>query len=66
MVIAAEQLRAGDIVEYGGVRHLVAEIRRPVGAAWPMAVDHDGWAIALGSQSLLVERQPADTPLLAA
>ena len=66
MVIAAEQLRAGDIVEYGGVRHLVAEIRRPVGAAWPMAVDYDGWAIALGAQSLLVERQPADTPLLAA
>ena len=64
MVIAAEQLRAGDIVEYGGTRHLVAEIRRPCGAAWPMAVDHDGWAIALGSQLLRIERQP--TPALLA
>ena len=59
MVIAAEQLRAGDIVEYGGARHLVAEIRRPCGAAWPIAIDHDGWAIALGSQLLRVERKPA-------
>jgi hypothetical protein len=58
MVIAALQLQAGDIVEYAGVRHLVAEIRRPCGAAWPMAVDHEGWAIALGAQPLLVERRP--------
>jgi len=59
MVIASEQLRAGDIVEYGGARHLVAEIRRPCGAAWPTAVDGAGWAIALGAQLLVVERQPA-------
>ena len=65
MVIAAEQLRAGDIVEYGGARHLVAEIRRPCGAAWPMAVDHDGWAIALGSQLLRVERRSAPARLAA-
>ena len=36
MVIAAEQLQAGDIVDYGGARHVVVEIRRPSGAAWPM------------------------------
>ena len=65
MVIAAEQLRAGDIVEYGGARHLVTEIRRPCGAAWPMAVDHDGWAIALGSQLLRVERRSARARLAA-
>ena len=65
MVIAAEELRAGDIVEYGGVRHLVAEIRRPCGAAWPVAVDDDGWAIALGGQQLRVERQPANALLAA-
>ena len=65
MVIEAEQLQAGDIVEYGGARHLVTEIRRPCGAAWPMAVDRDGWAIALGSQPLIIERQPI-VPLLAA
>jgi hypothetical protein len=60
MVIAAGQLRAGEIVEYARVRHLVAEIRRPCGAAWPMAVDPDGGGIALGTQPLVVERQPAD------
>jgi hypothetical protein len=65
MAIAAEQLRAGDVVQYGGIRHLVAEIRRPCGAAWPMAVDRDGWAIALGSQLLRVERRPAPAPLAA-
>ncbi len=42
----SEQLHAGDIVEYGGARHVVAEIRRPCGAAWPIAVDRDGWANA--------------------
>jgi hypothetical protein len=57
MVIAAEQLRAGDIVEYGGAPHLIAEIRRPCRAARPMAVDRHAWAIALGSQLLRVERR---------
>lgn len=65
MVIAAQQLREGDIVEYGGARHLVTEIRRPCGAAWPLAVDRDGWGIALGSQQLHVERQPTAPPLAA-
>ncbi len=65
MVIAATELRAGDIVEYGGGRHLVTEIRRPSGAAWSIAVDPDGWAIALGAQPLLVERRPAAAALAA-
>jgi hypothetical protein len=65
MVIAAEQLKAGDIVEYGGARHLVAEIRRPCGAAWSVAVDHDGWAIALGSQPLHIERRSVPALLAA-
>ena len=65
MIITADQVRAGDIVEYGGVRHLVTEVRRPVGAAWPVACDGAGWAIALGSQPLVVQR-PALAPLLAA
>jgi hypothetical protein len=65
MVIAAEQLRAGDIVEYGGTRQLVAEIRRPCRAAWPVAVDRDDWAIALGSQLLRVERQSGPALLAA-
>ena len=65
MVIAAEQLREGDIVEYGGAHHLVTEIRRPCGAAWPLAVDRDGWAIALGSQLLRVERHSVPVLLAA-
>ena len=65
MVIAAEHLRAGDIVEYGGARHLAAEIRRPCGAAWLVAVDRDSWAIALGSELLRVERQSGPALLAA-
>jgi hypothetical protein len=65
MVINAEKLQAGDIVEYGGARHLVAEIRRPCGAAWPVAVDGTGWAIALGAQLLVVERHPLPLALAA-
>lgn len=56
IIVEAEQIRIGDIVEYGGVRHVVTEVRRPTGAAWPMACDGAGWAIALGSQPLAVER----------
>jgi hypothetical protein len=56
MIIDADQVRAGDIVEYGGERHLVTEIRRPSGAAWPLACDGAGWAIALGAQPLDVQR----------
>ena len=56
MVIRADHIRAGDIVEYGGERHLVTEIRRAAGAAWPVACDGAGWAIALGSQRLVVRR----------
>ena len=66
MIITADQVRAGDIVEYGGVRHLVTEVRRPGGAAWPLACDGAGWAIALGSQSIAVDRTVATQPALAA
>jgi len=58
MIIEADQVRAGDIVEYHGERHLVTEVRRPCGAAWPMACDGAGWAIALGAQPLVVSRPP--------
>ncbi|HEU4840166.1 MAG TPA: hypothetical protein VFT09_01960 [Ilumatobacteraceae bacterium] len=66
MIITADQVRAGDIVEYGGVRHLVTEVRRPGGAAWPVACDGAGWAIALGSQSIDVDRNADIHPPLAA
>jgi hypothetical protein len=54
MVIKAEQIREGDIVEYGGVRHVITEIRRPGGGAWSVACDGAGWAIALGAQLIEV------------
>ena len=56
MVITADQVRAGDIVDYGGVRHLVTEVGRPTGGAWAVAFDGAGWAIALGEQTLEVDR----------
>jgi hypothetical protein len=65
MIIEADKVRAGDIVEYGGERHLVTEIRRPSGASWSLACDGAGWAIALGHQPLVVQRQRA-APLRAA
>ena len=66
MIIKAEQVRAGDIVEYGGERHLVTEVHRPGGGAWAVACDGAGWAIALGAQPLEVRRSPAAEALLAA
>jgi hypothetical protein len=54
VIIQADQIRPGDIVEYHGVRHLVSEVRRARGAAWPVACDGTGWAIALGTQPLIV------------
>ena len=52
MIIQADQVREGDIVEYGGERHVITEVRRPGGGAWSVACDGAGWAIALGSQCL--------------
>jgi hypothetical protein len=66
MVIQAEHVRAGDIVEYGGELHVVTEVRRPGGAAWSFACDGTGWAIALGRQALEVRRsEVADLQLVA-
>jgi hypothetical protein len=65
MVIKAEQVRAGDIVEYGGERHLVTEVLRPDGGAWAVACDGAGWAIALGGQTVEVRRDHTLTALAA-
>jgi hypothetical protein len=66
VIIQANQIRPGDIVEYHGVRHLVSEVRRQHGAAWPVACDAAGWAIALGTQPLLVRSAKRDELLAAA
>ncbi len=59
MIIKAEQVRAGDIVSYGGQLHLVTEVRRPSGSSWPVACDGSGWAMALGGQPIDVQRSDA-------
>jgi hypothetical protein len=54
--ISANQLRAGDVVSYGGQWHRITDVMRRVGGAWPIAVDGTGWAIALGDRPLSVRR----------
>jgi hypothetical protein len=45
--IHADELRPGDVVEYGGELHSVRRVDRRPGWAWPIATDGNGWAIAL-------------------
>jgi hypothetical protein len=54
--ITANQLRAGDMVDYGGRWHQITDVVRRVGASWPIAVDGTGWAIALGDSPVSVRR----------
>jgi len=46
-MIHADEIRPGDVVEYGGERHAVRLVDRRPGWAWPIASDGEGWAIAL-------------------
>ena len=55
--IHADELRPGDIVEYQGQRHVICRIDRSDGAAWPVASDGSGWAIALGRGPIRVQRR---------
>ena len=54
--ITANQLRAGDVVDYGGRWHRVSDVVRRAGGSWPIAVDGTGWAIALGNRPVTVKR----------
>ena len=54
--IHADEIRPGDIVEYHGQNHFICRVDRGDGAAWPVASDGTGWAIALGRELGLVER----------
>jgi transposase len=65
IIIQADQVRPGDIVEYHGERHLVCDVQRRHGAAWAIACDGSGWAIALGRQPLRVRRAVATLPAAA-
>lgn len=59
ITIQANQVRPGDIVEWRGVPHVIRNVRRERGAAWPIATDDSGWAIALGAQPVHVLRAAA-------
>jgi hypothetical protein len=52
--IHADELHAGDVVEYHGTRHRVAHVDRCAGWSWSVAFDDRGWAMALGHQPVLV------------
>ena len=52
----ADELRPGDLLDYGGRPHRITDIVRRAGWAWPIALDGTGWAIALDRQPLIVWR----------
>jgi hypothetical protein len=54
--IHADELKPGDVVEYGGEFHAVRRVDRRPGWAWPIATDDHGWAIALSHQFVDVVR----------
>jgi hypothetical protein len=54
--IHADELQPGDLVVYGGLRHLITDVEHRPGWAWPIAADGTGWAIALGNQLVDVVR----------
>ncbi len=54
--IHADELRAGDVVEYHGAPHRVSHVERGAGWAWPVAFDDEGWAIALGHGLVVIDR----------
>ena len=54
--IHADELRCGDLLEYGGQPHRIADVRRGAGSAWPIATDGAGWAIALDHRPVRVWR----------
>jgi hypothetical protein len=56
ITIYADDLQAGDVVDYHGQRHQVSHVVRREGWAWPVASDDAGWAMALGHRLVDVYR----------
>jgi hypothetical protein len=54
--IHTDELRPGDVVDYHGTTHCVTHVDRRAGWSWSVAADDDGWAIALGSDVVVVQR----------
>jgi hypothetical protein len=57
--IHADELQPGDVVAYGGHRHVITKVEHCDGWAWPVAADGTGWAIALGHELIDVQRAAA-------
>ena len=55
--IHADELRAGDVLDYGGRCRRITNVVQHAGGSWPIAVDGTGWAIALGQRSVTVWRR---------
>ena len=56
--IHADEIVPGDVVVYDGHTHLITNVERGDGWAWPIAADGTGWAIALGHELIDVDRRP--------
>jgi hypothetical protein len=56
ITIYADDLQAGDVVDYHGQRHQVTHVARRDGWAWPVAFGDAGWAIALSHELVVVHR----------
>jgi hypothetical protein len=52
--IHADELRPGDVLEYGGQTHRIVDVVRNSGWLWPIACDGTGWAIALSPDLVCV------------
>jgi hypothetical protein len=57
--VHADELRPGDLLEYGGRPHRITDVVRRAGWSWPIAVDGTGWAIALDHRPVSVLRGSA-------
>ncbi|HET9667951.1 MAG TPA: hypothetical protein VFP09_14385 [Desertimonas sp.] len=57
--IHADEIVPGDVVVYDGQTHLITNVERSDGWAWPLAADGTGWAIALGHELIDVDRRTA-------
>jgi hypothetical protein len=55
--IHADELRPGDLLDYGGRPRRITDVIRRSGFSWPVAVDGTGWAMALGQGPLTVWRR---------
>ena len=49
-----DDIRPGDLLEYGGLAHRITDVIRHPGWSWPIALDGTGWAIALDSRLVSV------------